>query len=1100
MPSEVQPVEQEAEQESISLPELVWTRSHPLGAITHVVQPEMEEILVERTTIRVSPRKQETLLILQSGQRIVLTHRKTCSHPDGADGVLLEHDDGTHAWISHHLLNGQRDERQWKRLKADISSSWGVGIRYASEQADDSGAIIRPGLRPPQIGALHAIGAHWSLYRTPATIVMPTGTGKTETMIAALVGLVGGSMLVVVPSSQLRAQTQAKFHTLGLLRQLNVIDDDLRNPIVGTINKRPRTAEDLDIFRDCHVVVTTMSAVSQGTAVDLGPQIADLCSTMIVDEAHHVAARSWSSFRDHFSERRVLQFTATPFRRDGILVDGEVIYSYPLRRAQEDGYFKAIQFDPVCEIEGAEADRAIATKAIDQLLADLDAGLDHILMARCGRIERAQEVLGIYEDICPLYNPILVHSDDPSSYDRLQRLITRESRIVVCVEMLGEGFDLPQLKIAAVHDTHKSFAVLLQFTGRFTRTAAANIGDATVIANIADQDVSAGLERLYSEDADWNYLLAELSSAAVREHSELVEFLSQSVSVGEDEDDEARTAISPSLLRPKFSTVAYRATGFNARLFHRTISDSTEVHRAWLHADSNTLYFVTKSEPSVQWTRAKSIQDREWHLFVLHYDPGLRLLFIHSSDKSSLHEGLAKAVSGPNVSLVRGDPVFRTLAGINRLQFQNIGVTRHARRNLRYAMYTGADVKQALDISQTAGSTKSNLQGTGFEEGHPIAVGCSYKGRVWSKESGSIRKLTSWCKHVGAKLVNEEISTDRIIENVMIPEEVDQFPDQTVLCLEWPIEILKQQEDRILLRYDGQETPLSLFELVYDGISADRRTLSFHIGHGDLQAAYEFRLSAATAFSYHHVGGTALSIAVGRREMPVVDFLNDYPLLVRFVDLSELDGNLLISPQEAQDIISFPADRFQVWSWDGTDPRKESLWKNGVERADSIQARATRFFVENEFDIIFDDDAPGEAADLVCLKMEDDVIHFTLVHCKFTENLGGTRIRDAVEVCSQAVRSGRWIWNFKGLCRHISKREQLLRSDDRPSRFLNGNMQTLNQILRASRFKEVRGEIMVVQPGISREGHSVQQAAVLAAAHCFLNDTVAVPLTLICAA
>ena len=467
-----------------------------------------------------------------------------------------------------------------------------------------------------------------------------------------------------------------------------------------------------------------------------------------------------------------------------MLVDGDVIYSYPLRRAQEDGYFKHIQFDPVCEIDQNDADCAIAAKAIAKLDDDLAQGLDHVLMARCDGINRSAVVHALYQEMCPQHCPILVHSDEPASGERIQQLFSRKSRVVVCVEMLGEGFDLPQLKIAAAHDTHKSLAVLLQFTGRFTRTADSQIGDATFIANIADQDVSTGLERLYSEDPDWNHLLAELSSHAVKEHKELVDFLRQSVLLSKQEDDGHLTSISPGLLRPKFSTVAYRTASFLPRRFHHAVAESTEVHRVWLHNESNTLYYVTRTEPPVQWTRAKSINDRQWDLFVLHYDPDLRLLFIHSSDKSSLHENLARAVGGTDVALVRGDLVFRTLSGINRLQFQNIGITKHARRNLRYAMYTGADVKQALDLSQTAGSTKSNLQGAGYEAGAPVAVGCSYKGRVWSKERGTIARLARWCKHVGTKLADDSINTDQIIDNVMIPEEVDTLPDVPVLCLE----------------------------------------------------------------------------------------------------------------------------------------------------------------------------------------------------------------------------------------------------------------------------------------------------------------------------
>ena len=51
--------------------------------------------------------------------------------------------------------------------------------------------------------------------------------------------------------------------------------------------------------------------------------------------------------------------------------------------------------------------------------------------------------------------------------------------------MLGEGFDLPQLKIAAFHDIRKSLAVTLQLAGRFTRSRQ-DLGEATFIANIAD--------------------------------------------------------------------------------------------------------------------------------------------------------------------------------------------------------------------------------------------------------------------------------------------------------------------------------------------------------------------------------------------------------------------------------------------------------------------------------------------------------------------------------------------------------------------------------------------------------------------------------------
>lgn len=43
------------------------------------------------------------------------------------------------------------------------------------------------GLRQAKLGAVFAIRAHWIVSKKAATVVMPTGTGKTETMITTIV-------------------------------------------------------------------------------------------------------------------------------------------------------------------------------------------------------------------------------------------------------------------------------------------------------------------------------------------------------------------------------------------------------------------------------------------------------------------------------------------------------------------------------------------------------------------------------------------------------------------------------------------------------------------------------------------------------------------------------------------------------------------------------------------------------------------------------------------------------------------------------------------------------------------------------------------------
>ena len=125
------------------------------------------------------------------------------------------------------------------------------------------------------------------------------------------------------------------------------------------------------------------------------------------------------------------------------------------------------------------------------------------------------------------FNPVQLHTGITSQKERekiRRQIISGESRIVVCVDMLGEGFDLPELKIAAFHDIRKTLAVTLQLAGRFTR-ARPNLGDATFIANTADVHVQDELRKLYTRDPDWNALLPVLSDQAIGEQLSLQEFL-----------------------------------------------------------------------------------------------------------------------------------------------------------------------------------------------------------------------------------------------------------------------------------------------------------------------------------------------------------------------------------------------------------------------------------------------------------------------------------------------------------------------------------------------------------------------------------------------
>ena len=408
---------------------------------------------------------------------------------------------------------------------------------------------------------------------------------------------------------------------------------------------------------------------------------------------------------------------------------------------------------------------------------------------------------------------------------------------------------------------HRSLAILLQFVGRFTRVAGDNIGDATVVANIGDKNVSDALERLYSEDADWNLILSEMSSAAAQDHAELVAFLQASRRVDEHEPSDA-IVLSPHLLKPKFSTAIYRATEFLPDRFHAGLPDHLTPLAVWKNTDSPTLYFVTRSESRVQWTNTKGVRDSEWALFVLHHDTDRGLLYLSSTNHDSLFPELASAVAGEAV-LIKGQVMFRSLGYINRLVFQNLGVKKHGRRNLSFAMYTGGNVDEALGLTERQNSVKNNVSGAGWELGARTTVGCSVKGRVWSRDPGSIPALLSWCRRVGTKLLDDAINIEDIIANVLVPAEIDEFPtDRPVLSLEWPAELLGMSEERIVLSAASVDNPqpLYMFELTF--VSLNPRSLRFSLVTEDEAsvAHFELRLDAQLGFKTEQVDGDPLMI------------------------------------------------------------------------------------------------------------------------------------------------------------------------------------------------------------------------------------------------
>jgi superfamily II DNA or RNA helicase len=411
-------------------------------------------------------------------------------------------------------------------------------------------------------------------------------------------------VLVVVPSKALRTQIANKFAKLGILQKHGIVTDYIRTPVVGIIDHELRSHVDLEIFERCNVVVAVVNSVTGSKSGPFIEEIAKRCSHLIFDEAHHVPAVSWTRLKDAFKNKRILQFTATPYREDRSPIGGKVIYNYPLSAAQKEGYFKPINFKGIFEIDQKQADIRIADEAVKQLREDLKQGYNHRLLARCKSIDRAAEVLKIYEDKGTDLNPTIVHSRATNPAARIEDLRAGNHKIVVTVDMLKEGFDMPELKVAAIHDNFKSLAVTMQFAGRFPRAGGDSVGTPTVVANTGLDEMKASLQGLYDEDADWNQMLSNLSFEKIVEQERFEEFLnsSQDLSDGEISEDSIAARLNKNTLVYKFNTVTYRnAKTFNPFGIRDGLENKHRLVRAWENRNKNVVFFATRFVDSPDW-------------------------------------------------------------------------------------------------------------------------------------------------------------------------------------------------------------------------------------------------------------------------------------------------------------------------------------------------------------------------------------------------------------------------------------------------------------------------------------------------------------------
>jgi superfamily II DNA or RNA helicase len=1003
-------------------------------------------------------------------------------------------------WLAHPDLYDSESPPAYPNRLSEILSSWDNSFTYLEERPAKS---IK-GLRAPQIGAIHAVHAHWTVSQEPATIVMPTGTGKTETMLSVLLSKQCPKILIIVPTDALRSQIAKKFITLGILKDADckVLIETAQYPAVGILRQIPKDADEVDsFFEKCNVVVTT-SSIAGSCPKNIQERMALQCSHLFIDEAHHIAAPTWKAFKEKFANRHILQFTATPFREDDKPVEGKIIFKYPLKKAQEQDYFKPIKYEPVYEFEPAKFDEAIAAKAIEVLRESPD---NYILMARVANVERAKEVFPLYQKYTE-FNPVEIHYGIKSASERekiRQQILSGKSRIVVCVNMLGEGFDLPELKIAAFHDVRKALATTLQLAGRFTRSRP-DLGHATFIANEGNIEVGEELKKLYRRDTDWNYILPLISDGKIEEEIEFKEFIEGFENFPKD--------IPLTSIRPATSTVIYKTKcdDWDPDNFIKGIKAIGEAEKVFhdVNYKENTLIAITSQRTQVDWTDVKDVYSWSWNLHIVVWDQEQKLLFIHGSNTGSYYKALAQAVAGDDVTLIKGDVVFRCFHGINRLKFQNIGLTERQSRLVRYTGRMGSDVEAALTEIQRNKANKSVLFGNGFENARLDTIGASRRGRIWSFKTTNLKTLVNWCRHVGKKILDDSIDPDEILKGTPEAKVVLTRPPVMPIAVDWSEIFYKETEAAFTFVFDdGTESPFYETSLTLVDPS---KTGEFRFSVASETSSVDmilrlFEEDGRKDFEILTVGERKAFLKYKSTIVPVETFFNEHPPVIWFVDGSSLDGNVLTTIRVKPE--PYDKNKIRTRPWAGVNLKKESQYS--VRRPDSIQYYVMQELKKKDYDIVFDDDGKGESADIVTVKVNDNdgkgsTINVEFYHCKYSkEDKPGARLEDLYEVCGQAQKSIQWMRShtkqtelFSHLLRRESKR--LLRKSS--TRFEIGDKDELLKLREMSHKYPMKLKIYIVQPGLSVKESGQEHLELLSVTENYLAETYMIPFEVIASA
>lgn len=898
--------------------------------------------------------------------------------------------------------------------------------------------------------------------------------------------------MVLSSSVLVRGQIVNEFKDLSTLKYCNVFHKDLDSPKVKEIKSSLKSLDDWKELKDYDVVVGIPKSINEGINDELKPP-ENMFDLILVDEAHHVPAYTWSNTVATFPEAKKIYFTATPFRRDKKEIQGRTAFNYPLSMAYDDKIFGDIGYYAVKVENGINPDLALAKEADKLFKADREANLNHYLMVRTDSKAHAKILNELYRAETDLR---LKRIDSAKTYTYIKQTIGKlrngDLDGIICVDMLGEGFDFPNLKIGVIHKPHKSLAVTLQFIGRFARTNAENIGEAKFIA--IPNDITLGRKQLFAEGAIWNDIVKDLSQQAIVEEDEIKEVLDTfEVTSAPDEDEQfSFYNINPYLHVKIYSVEEFYIDGEldlpNHEVLHEGVSE-----------EKSTVVFITCEVVKPKWIKSDQLINVKYYLFIIHYDVKNKLLFIHSSSIRSkqFYDDVVEEFSTGDYRRITKKEINKVLVDLDDTEFFNIGMqNRSPNSGESYRTISGPNAEKSIRKSHGRLYANGHVFGKAKSNGEPLTIGYSSGAKVWSNAYKKIPQLIQWCEVLGNKIVSDkEVLTKTGLDNLTIGEPVSKFPKK-VITATWngdtfsntPL-LYVMDEDEILFTYQ-----LLDFEIIINHEESTDEQLIYSLTNDILEVnlCYDFENHNSFVLEPEN----HLEVKYGAHTDDILNYLDDYPLHLYLDDFAAVINHDYHKPTESGELY-FDSARIESIDWValGTDITKE-FYDDNQKKVDngnlnSIHESLEIVLLNTTPNVLIYDHGTGEIADFISVRNEANDIKVELFHVKGSSGENpGDRVNDVYEVSMQAVKSQLWTSNRSGFIEKVK-----YRVNGKQEKFILGTQANFVNIL--SQAKRLRFIFTIVQPGISAVLLTEKLSTNLAAADDAIQNNGNEPLRII---